>query len=137
MIKIQNILKEENTFQELLESNSYNFLSDSILSLEKNGLTINEVSKIINTIRVNLTNTKYRNRFNEIISKNPDLDFFMKFNVLKCKKKDRIFNKAPLTTAEVERSFSSLNDILKSKRLNMSVKTLSSHLFIYYNKKSS
>ena len=42
---------------------------------------------------------------NELLSKNPDLEFFLNFNILICNEVERVYGATPLTSVSVERSF--------------------------------
>ena len=46
------------------------------------------------------------------------------------------FKYAPLTSVEVERSFSSLCNLLTRKRMNLSFEALQNHLVIQFNQKT-
>jgi hypothetical protein len=79
-------------------------------------------------------NERVRNRFIEIILRNSDLQFFINFNILKWNVNDKYFDYAPLTSVGVQKSFSNLRHLLCERKSKMTIETLKTILFLYFNK---
>jgi hypothetical protein len=103
--------------------------------LESSELSVEEQVGILNDVinRVE-ENALFSDRLHEILSKNPDIDYFLKFNLLRASSSERLFNYVPLTTVDVERSFSSYRYILDDNRQNLTIENLERLLALYYNK---
>jgi hypothetical protein len=93
--------------KELRHLQSYSFIPDAIYKLEKSGLSVESQIKIFKNVEERVFNLNiYKARFLEIQTKNPDLQFFKDFNYMRCSEEDKMFSHVPLTTTDVERSFS-------------------------------
>ncbi len=133
-IEIFNMLKEDEFEREIREVVKLCFLSVEISKLESERLTTEEQSNIISAILSSLADMPfYTSRFEQILSRNSDLQFFRNFNLLESTETDKIYGFFPLTTVEVERSFSKYRDILTDKRKNLLIENLEKYLIIYFN----
>ncbi len=96
------------------------------LCTEKQVYEVNEISRKL------LKNSEYYNRFEKILLKNPDFEYFKNFQTMKSKEDGKFFSFVPLTSVEVERSFSKYRDILSDKK-SLSIETIEKYLFLYFN----
>ena len=119
--------------RELEEIFNFQFMIKSISDLENSSLSVNKQIEIIKVVIERLSTTKFKERIDEILEKNPDLKYFMNFNILDVPFDERFFNFTPLTTCFVERSFSKLNLISTPDRANLSVENIKRLLFFYFN----
>lgn len=123
---ICNILKElvmnENLLIQLKHISSYLFIVESVTKLEANDLTFKEQIGIYLNVK-NLLKDEYAiTRFEQIYSKNPDIDFLRVLNERENDNLTKVFMFINLTTVSVERSFSFLKSLLSEKRLSMDPK---------------
>lgn len=127
--KILSLMSNHTLLEEFEIVSCYFFLTGMIKKVETNGLTVTEVVSIIKNLENNLKHDYVKKRWKEIKEKNPDLKYFLSYNVLTCTLTERFYNYSPLTTVQVERSFSNLKYVLNERRTNMSIQTLRSSLF--------
>ena len=133
-IEMTKTIDEGDFERELQEVAKLNFLSAELTKLESETLSTEEQSEIISSIFSQLSNMScYVTRLEQILSRNLDFDFFRRFNILKCTEAEKIYSFLPLTTVEVERSFSKYRDILSDKRRSLSTENLEKYLMIYFN----
>ncbi len=91
----------------------FSFLPSFILKLESETLSTEDQISIVKLILTRLKeNDIYFNIFKQILLRNPDLEFFLNFDLLKREENNWDFAYVPLTTVEVERTFSKYRDIL-------------------------
>lgn len=118
----------------------YNFLtrlfciSDKIKQLETQGLTIYEQVSVINQVKGAVAGTVLETEYKRILDRNPDLNYFLCYSGLRCEENDKCLNFAPLTSVDVERSFSKLKYFLGDKKTKMKVENLQCYLYFYFNK---
>lgn len=130
--KLQMFFSER--FKNEIESMYYfKFLIKSISSLENSTLSVKNQIDIVKDVISKVDNTIYQERMNDILINNPDLSYFLNYNVLNVPFEDRIFSNAPLTTCHVERSFSMYGLICSEDRTNLSFENLKKLLFFYHN----
>lgn len=101
---------------ELLSVAIFKFLPKSIQSLEAQGLPQREQLKILHCVKENLKRV-YLERLNKSLEKNPDLVKLTDSEDYAIRQKCAY---APLTTVDVERSFSTYKNILSDRRHNLS-----------------
>ncbi len=119
---------------EIRQVYSFSFIAKVIYQLESETLSTENQIRLLKLVISKLSSdTKLSKRLSKIISRNPDLKFFLDFNQLKCPEKEKVFSYVPLTTVEVERSFSKYREILSDKRRNLTVENMEKYLFIYFN----
>jgi len=107
------------------------YLSESIKSLQTQGLKVSKQLEILETVKQNLKG-KASEKLRNSLRKNPDLENFTgdgKEYEFKWKT-----SYAPLVTVDVERSFSQYKDILADKRHSMTHKTIQHFNIIKFNK---
>jgi hypothetical protein len=91
---------------------------------------------IIKYISRNLNNDVLKSKWNLLISKNPDINFSWIYNFITAFEEDKVYKNVPLTTVDVERSFSALKHILDDKITNLAVKNLEALLALFCKKKN-
>ena len=129
------ILESDHLEFEIRDVYAHRFLTHAIKSLEESGLSTEKQIEILLGVQSQLlVKGKYSTRFNSILSRNPNIQFFIEFNSLRSLKKNKIFAFAPLTTVDVERSFSLYKYILDDRRRNLSVCSMEKLIFLYFNK---
>ncbi len=106
----------------------------AIKQLEGNTIEVWVVIKKLNEIKNLLKNNEKMLLFwNNWEAKNPDYKWFSKYSKYTCNYEDRIFYKAPLTTATVERSFSAMGSFMSNNRCSLSHENLGYYMLIYFN----
>lgn len=130
---ITTILNNANIHTELHFINNYFVIPKIIKKLETRGMKVSDTIAMMKSFAENIKDDFVKLRYEEILSKNPDISFFVSYDVLKCTIGDRNYCYAPLTTVEVERSFSIMNNIITSKRTSMSIETFAASLALNYN----
>lgn len=71
---------------------------------------------------------------NNLLEKNPDLKFFYSLNEITSSEENKKFLYVPLTTVDVERTFSKMANVLDDLRRSVSVASQEMLLSLYYNK---
>jgi hypothetical protein len=149
----QTVLKNQEIKQNLafLKAN-YKFVSTTIKKLESTGLTLVEAVEIINNFQIAVSRVPGRvgkivtTKLNEVLSKNTGYKVLE--NISNIFKGDIVenfevevslvakFKYAPLTSVDVERSFSHFKNLLSDRRRSFSVQNIEKHLIIacYKNK---
>jgi hypothetical protein len=149
----QTVLKNQEIKQNLafLKAN-YKFVSTTIKKLESTGPTLVEAVEIINNFQIAVSRVPGRvgkfvtTKLNEVLSKNTGYKVLE--NISNIFKGDIVenfevevslvakFKYAPLTSVDVERSFSHFKNLLSDRRRSFSVQNIEKHLIIacYKNK---
>jgi hypothetical protein len=98
-------------------------------------LSTEDQIKILKEVGVKLKeNGSYIERFEEILNANPDLLFFKEFNALKSTPTEKHFSFVPLTTVDVEISFSNYKHIFSERRQRLQIENIEMLLMLYFNK---
>ncbi|KAG0434310.1 hypothetical protein DMUE_5230, partial [Dictyocoela muelleri] len=121
---------------ELAIIKKHSFLINSIEKLEREDISSIQQIEIIKDVKIRLENDILKQKFNSLQNKNPDLEFFYHLNDITSPNDDKIYLNVPLTTVDVERSFSKMGIILDDLRRGMSIKTQEMLTFLYFNKNS-
>jgi hypothetical protein len=155
IIKCQSILKTTTLQSELafIKAN-YDFVSKTITNLEVECLPLHESIKIITNFEEKICKVpgkigqKVKQNFFEVIEKNTGYHSLQKANrILMGDFEDNnlelspqvisALKYAPITSADVERSFSSYKYLLSDRRHNYLIENLEKHLIVnYYNNKN-
>lgn len=149
-VKIRNFLIEiskTNNIQSLIEKYEsklfeeemkiaieHEFLVLHVKKLEADSLSTKEQINTIREIKEKLSCEILKVKMNDLCKKNTDFDFFDNLNFIRCTENQKIYQNVPLTTVDVERSFSNLKYIFDDRRQNLSVENLGMLLALYYNK---
>jgi len=133
-IYMQNIIQSECFAEEMKLAYAHKFLIEAIKMLESDTLsTVKQISILKDVIaQVNNMNI-FNERLNAILDRNPDLTFFINFDLLKANTIDKCYAFIPLTSASVERSFSNYNYIFSEKRRNLLPENTEKYLSLYFN----
>jgi len=123
-----NELYEKNVEKQLHQINKYSFLVEYIKKLEEKSLSTEIQYATIEDVSSKLT-TKYKKKLKEILNKNPDFKNFKK--VYESKKE--LLKFAPLSSVDVERSFSRFKLILSDRRQRLTEENLEKLIFIQFN----
>lgn len=123
---MQNSEKLEN---QLLCIHEYEQLPQYITKLETQGLTTIEQMEIINYFKETFTGYA-KDQLELSLKKNPDLDKFLENQDYEHRKNTKF---APLTSVDVERSFSDLKLILTDRRTGFKEDNLCMYLVVHFN----
>ena len=147
----QNLLEADSSKNELLLIGTYmEFILKYIIHLQQQDLSLNNSIKYLKEIKVKLIEipgefgTAILNSFNEKLNKNTGLKELIKIeNILRGGNEEisisytqdelRKFRFAPITSNDVERSFSLYKDLLRDKRRSFKEETLEYLLVIKFN----
>ncbi len=120
--------------KEILEVHSMGFLTTFIYKLETESLSTEDQVGIINDILLRISQKDvYLDSYKQILSRNPDFEFFQNFKSFKATENEKFYSFVPLTTVEIERTSSGYKDILSDKRRGLTVENIEKYLFIYFN----
>lgn len=125
----------------------FGFLPNLITQLEGRNIPLTESFSKFNTCMIKLKSytgdfgARLSNKINNVINRNPDfqslfkisLGLFDEENLLKYANLYSNFTLAPVTSCDVERSFSTLKDLLSSKRTKLTHENLEKLIFILVN----
>lgn len=127
-------LEREKLFEELEMLKNHFFLISTISQLESSSLsTENQIEILKEAISKTAINSTTAQILNRLILKNCDLSFFFNFNSITCHEEDKEYSFVPLSTADVERSFSGLKFLMDDKRRHLKVENLEALLALYFN----
>lgn len=129
-----NSFSDHNFILELEEIRKSVFLVDSITQLERIDLSTTEQIDILKFVKNNLKNPELATKYTKMLEKNPDLSFFYSLHSIKCNENDKVFLFVPLTTVDVERSFSKMGVVLDDLRRSLTVSSQEALLSFYFNK---
>jgi len=122
-------MNENEIEKDLLEILELQVLPDTIAKLESRNLTIYEQQDMINQTMMSLPD-RFKNKLDQSLRKNPSYHeiFAQKDRLSKMK-----YKFAPLTSVEVERSFSQVKNILTSQRTRLTETSFKQLAVLYYN----
>lgn len=126
--ELQNCIKKVKLQQELAEIHNFKFLTEAITRLEKRGMSVPEQITVLSSVKSKLTGVELA-KLEDVLSKNPDVDFWESLPVdLQIK-----YKYVPLTSVDVERSFSIYRHILSDRRYSLTESNLAMLNVIQYN----
>jgi len=138
------------SLKQVYVATNFGFLSAAISKLEKIGLTLNEQLSVLEDVQNKLSTVKgklsgpIQSKYNRVLEKNKELnlvetigaiingdakDVSTKYTVAEITS----FKFAPLTSVDVERSFSKYNSLLRSNRQRLTLEHLTQMFCIYCN----
>lgn len=130
---LQRLFKLKKLETDLINLSKYTPIAEIITKLEAKDLTKDEQFGLLEQVKNIVKGTVYEQKFNSSLDKNPDLiSFFDTSNSLTDREK-RIF--CPITSCEVERSFSVYKSILSDRRRNFLPSNLAMTMIIKYNQR--
>jgi hypothetical protein len=127
--KLKNCLESTNLESDLFHIYKYEFLIKSITRLEAAGLSVEEQLAVLENVKMKLKGD-IREKLIRSLEKNPDIYFFSTVTLdekIKCMY-------CPLTSVDVERSFSQYKYILSDRRNNLSEGSLLKLNVIQFNR---
>lgn len=126
---LKDLIKETNFKKEMVFVQDYFFLVETILKLEEQLLMKSEQYAIIQDVKTKLKG-KPLEKLEESLSKNPDIEAFVNSNEIEFTINTKY---APLTSVDVERSFSKYKAFLASNKLKFKEANIERHLIIQCN----
>ncbi len=118
------IVNKEQVRNELKKIIFYDFIPKIISSLEAQGLTLDVRIKILNDFRKKLVSVNDVEKFNNILSKNPDLFYFLNAVDKNLTEIIEEYLWAPLTSVDAERSFSKYRLLFTDNRRSLLPQTI-------------
>ena len=126
--RLKYIISVPELEEELVYIYQFKFLNEAMIKLEKSGLKLSIQMEILETVKMKLKDTELL-KLERSLAKNPDI-----YNVQKLSVDKRImYIHAPLTTVDIERSFSLYRNILSDRRRNLTEEHIAMLNFIEYN----
>lgn len=134
-IRNENIQSDLNFIDE-----NYTIIQVALTKLQESNLSVSESLQIIDDVRCVLSwssNEVIENKLEKVIERNPDYDTIREKSdkILKTIDLDDelIYKFAPLTSVDVERSFSTYKWILSVKRNRLKIENMEKLMVIYFN----
>jgi hypothetical protein len=119
---------------QIRECRSKLWVTEIIDFLEKKDLSVeDQIYKLEYTLS-HLNDISLVAYLNQSLDKNPDISYFRSFNQLRATNYEKIFNYVPLTTVDVERSFSIYRKIFDEQRRSLTIENTRMLIFLYFNK---
>lgn len=132
--KAKKMMENDALKNELVRLAEFKFIVSSIAELETASLTLLRQKQIVQTVLEKLTviDESVKNKLEKCLDKNPGYKILTALT-----EPDQIikFRYAPLTSVDVERSFSVFNNVYTSHRTNMSPENLERQMVIICNPK--
>lgn len=114
--------------------NEYYFVVEVINELEASKLSVEQQICKLNSVTRRIFDKSLSFDFKNCLDKNPDLEYFLNFNQFRSNNNEKIFTFVPLTSVEVERSFSVYKRIFDDQRRSFKTENLNTFVFLYFNK---
>ena len=122
-------LNESSVLEELSEISTLQVLPKCIEKLERNNMLISEQKKIIDDLKEQLP-VRFREKLERCLRKNPSLEDIFAIS----DPRDRLkYRYAPLSSVEVERSFSQIKHILTDQRMGLTKENFRQLSVVYCN----
>lgn len=125
---------------------NYGFISELLTKLETQGLELSESVELIQNLKTRINNIKgttaerIKTKLGEVLRKNEGFNLLIKIsNILQGNHEENIqidpsiiskFKFAPITSVDVERSFSSYKQMLSDRRQSFLIENLEKHLIV-------
>lgn len=127
---LKELIDNKKLQDELFYVNDFAFLPINIKSLESQGMKKSEQMDVLNETKSKLKDEALA-KLNRSLEKSPDIISFVGNNDFSHRKKTLY---APLTSVDVERSFSIYKNILTDRRLNLTTENIEKYNVIEFNK---
>jgi len=127
---LKALIENQKLEDELLYVNDFAFLPSVIARLEEQGLKKSEQMEILNEAKAKLKDEALI-KLKKSLAKNPDIKTFVEKTNFTFRKKTMY---APLTSVDVERSFSIYKNILSDRRQSLTIENIEKYNVIEYNK---
>ena len=125
IVELKELLFNPNLRIQITRLIKFKCLTQNIIEIQKQSLPVRDQMKIIKNLQQILSGFSLK-KLNECLSKNPDLKLFI----------DNLTPEefyAPLTTVDVERSFSIYKSLLTDRRMRFSDDNLKKFFFVKFN----
>ena len=133
-ISILKLMESKILEEELRMIHAQQFILEAITNLEAKGLSVEDLIKIIKNVRLRISGfQKYEHRITAILNKNPSFEYFLNFNFMRATNEEKTLSHIPLSSVDVERSFSKYREIYSEQRRSLKFETIEKLLFLYYN----
>ncbi|XP_047025944.1 uncharacterized protein LOC124640850 [Helicoverpa zea] len=138
----KNILQKENIQNELQYIDEYfSVIPFALKELQKHHLTLSDSFLILDTVRTCINecaSENIKNKIEKVIERNPDIDILREWSekIVRNETDDQILLKckfAPMTSTDVERSFSIYKWIMDVKRNTLKMDNIEKLMVIYFN----
>lgn len=130
-LMVAQYFNSEELISELNIIVKYKKLIFCIKNLENNNLSTVEQINLFNNALAGNNDLFALRKFNLLVEKNIDLNFFLNYNYILAENKDKIFNYVPLTSIDAERSFSKLNILISDNRQSLTIQNIKMYLFCF------
>lgn len=128
---MKKILHEDIIEDELIALHPFLLIPSLMKKLESNSLKTSDQKDILNQVYEIIKDTRYKKVLDDSLKKNPDIDsFFSNTNSMK-NKLNRTY--CPLTSCDVERSFSIYKNLLSERRQRLLPQNIRDMMIIKYN----
>jgi hypothetical protein len=138
--KAQSIMKKPGIKNQLIYVRSnFKIICESITQLEKNGLPLTDSIKIVENVFTSLKKSPgpvaavALKKLEDVTEKNPGYKFLLELARIFKKMEEIYYKFAPITSCEVERSFSKYKSILVDNRQCFKVENLEQYLVCNVN----
>lgn len=129
---IRAIVKQSQLRTDIIELSQYSEIPNIITKLEKQSMSVDSQLNYVNQVKDIIKGTQFENILSQSLAKNPHfISFFDTASNSILDLKNRKY--CPLTSCDVERSFSVYRSILSDKRTNLTTSHLTSMMIIKYN----
>lgn len=138
----KDILNNENLLNDLLFIDKYySMIPFAIKELQKKEISLSDAILVLDQVRVILNEEvpeTVQKKLEQVLDRNPDLDVIREYSELLNSDSDhnetlKYYRFAPITSSDVERSFSSFKWILDVKRNRLTVENIEKIIIIYFN----
>lgn len=127
--RAKTIFKDPKIKEDLVKIMDYKFLTESIVKLQEQGLSVKKQILILETVLSKL-DEPFKEKLLKCIEKNPDFKIFKSDTTCEFKLKTKY---APLVSVDVERSFSKYKAILRDDRMSFTQDNIEKYLIVNYN----
>lgn len=140
--KAKSAINDENIQSDLnFINDNFTIIQEALIKLQESKLSISDSLEIIDNIRCHLdwsSNKVIENKLEQVLERNPDYDVIRGISEKVVKEididdNDLFYKYAPLTSVDVERSFSIYKWILSIKRNRLNVENIEKLMVIYFN----
>lgn len=128
--RLLDIIKTYEVQVELREIFSMSSIITTIEKLEKRNLTIYEAKRLVDTQREKLLDP-FKEKLDQCLKKNPDYEKFFEDEETMA---DNNYLYSPITSVDVERSFSQFKHVLTDQRTNLTEENFRKLAIIYYHR---
>lgn len=137
----KNVMRNEHILSEIhFIHDNFSIIENALTKLQKNNLTLSKTLEILDNVRCALnwsSNEIVQDKLENVLQRNPDYDVIRTTceNIVKGIETDHesFYKFAPLTSVDVERSFSTYKWILNVQRNRLKEENIEKLMVIYFN----